>query len=324
MRNPSSATPSRPPRRLRRRRNAIIASVAAAAVLGAVVLAVNPPSFGGDGGDHKADANAAPPTSTGTADGKRPSGSLPRPGREDRRARGDGSRHPGRRGRRRPRRRRTDQRRRPPLRLREPCSQHFLVDSEPEQVSPPATEQDARGWAAAYGAVSSDEQRVALTVQGTGKDTVVLEALHVRAITKGAPLAWNDYAMGNGCGGASTPSRSTSTSTAEPHRHPKNGQRDFPYKVSETDPEVFYVTAHTKAHDVRWELTLDWSSGNRHGTVRVDNHSSPFRTSANADRPGYYYQPTDGEWHERQPDGTDQSNGTDQTDQETEGASETP
>ncbi|WP_369361191.1 hypothetical protein [Streptomyces sp. cg2] len=50
----------------------------------------------------------------------------------------------------------------------------------------------------------------------------------------------------------------------------KNAQRNFPYKVSESDPEVFYVTAHTKAHHVRWDLTLDWSSGDRHGTVHID------------------------------------------------------
>src|SRR5207244_4201716 len=82
-----------------------------------------------------------------------------------------------------------------------PCSQHFLVDSEPAQVGPPASEDTAPRWAAAYGAVSSDSQEVALTVQGTGAETVVLEALHVRVLSKGAPLAWNDYSMGVGCGG---------------------------------------------------------------------------------------------------------------------------
>jgi hypothetical protein len=61
---------------------------------------------------------------------------------------------------------------------------------------------------------------------------------------------------------------------------PINGQRDFPYKVSESDPEVFFVTAHTSGHDVRWYLELDWSSGSRSGTVRIDDHGKPFRTSA--------------------------------------------
>ncbi|MFJ6657075.1 helix-turn-helix domain-containing protein [Streptomyces sp. NPDC091377] len=181
-----------------------------------------------------------------------------------------------------------------------PCSQHFLVDSEPAQMGPPANEQDAPRWAAAYGAVSSDEQRIALTVQGTGADTVVLEDLHVRVVSKGTPLAWNDYAMGVGCGGGvETRSFHVDLDDGSPAVAVKNGQRDFPYKVSESDPEVFYVTARTGAHDVRWDLTLDWSSGDRRGTLHLDNSGTPFRTSANVSRPGYDYPPGGGEWIER-------------------------
>ncbi|MGO4751422.1 transcriptional regulator, partial [Streptomyces sp. 2MCAF27] len=66
---------------------------------------------------------------------------------------------------------------------------------------------------------------------------------------------------------------------------------------SESDPEVFYVTARTKAHDVRWDISLDWSSGDRHGTVHIDNKGTPFRTSAR--RPGYTYQPGSSEWVKR-------------------------
>ncbi|MET7733933.1 helix-turn-helix transcriptional regulator [Streptomyces sp. NPDC005402] len=182
----------------------------------------------------------------------------------------------------------------------DPCSQHFLVDSDPEQVGPPASEQDAPRWAAAYGAVSSGEQRVALTVQGTGEETVVLNALHVRFLTKDAPPAWNDYSMGVGCGGGvGSKSFDIDLDNGSPTVTVKNGQRDFPYKVSESDPEVFYISAHTTAHDVRWDLSLDWSSGDRSGTVRIDNDGSPFRTSADVGRPGYDYPLGGGEWIER-------------------------
>jgi hypothetical protein len=182
----------------------------------------------------------------------------------------------------------------------DPCSQHFLVDSEPEQVGPPAGEQDARRWAGAYGAVSSGEQRIALTVQGTGEETVVLNAVHVRFLTKDAPLAWNDYSMGVGCGGGvGTKSFDIDLDNGSPTVTVKNGQRPFPYKVSESDPEVFYVTARTKAHDVRWDLSLDWSSGGRSGTVHIDDAGKPFRTSADVGRPGYDYPLGGGEWIER-------------------------
>ncbi|WP_416874690.1 helix-turn-helix domain-containing protein [Kitasatospora sp. SC0581] len=181
-----------------------------------------------------------------------------------------------------------------------PCYQHFLVDSPPQQVGPPANEPEAPRWAAAYGAVASGEQRVALTVQGTGKDTVVLEALHVRVVTKGAPLPWNDYAMGVGCGGGvESASFDIDLDSGSPTVTARGGQRSFPRKVSESDPEVFYVTAHTRAHDVRWELTLDWSSGGRKGTMRVAAGNTPFRTSGATGRPGYDYPLGGSEWERR-------------------------
>ncbi|MDX3852148.1 helix-turn-helix transcriptional regulator [Streptomyces sp. AK02-01A] len=171
-----------------------------------------------------------------------------------------------------------------------PCSQHYLVDKEPAQVPPPPPAQDATGWVGAMGAVASGAQLLALTVQGTAEDTVVLEALHVRVRSTGAPLLWNDYAMGVGCGGGvGTKSFGIDLDAGRPTADPKSGQRDFPYKVSETDPEVFYIKAVTSTQDVRWYLELDWSSGSRHGTVRVDDHGSPFRTSANMNRPAYDY-----------------------------------
>ncbi|MFJ6382359.1 helix-turn-helix domain-containing protein [Kitasatospora sp. NPDC092039] len=183
-----------------------------------------------------------------------------------------------------------------------PCYQHFLVNRPPQQVGPPANEQEAPRWAAANNAVASDEQRVALTVQGTGKDTVVLEALHVRVVTKGAPLAWNDYSMGTGCGSdVESASFDVDLDSGSPTVTARRGQRAFPRKVSESDPEVFYVTARTRAHDVRWELTLDWSSGGRRGTVRVDaGAGTPFRTSAGTGRPGYDYPLGANEWSRRE------------------------
>ncbi|HEY8978081.1 MAG TPA: transcriptional regulator, partial [Streptomyces sp.] len=166
-----------------------------------------------------------------------------------------------------------------------PCSQDFLVDSEPDQVGPPATEPQAKGWAAANGAVSANQQVIALTIQGTGPQTVVLNSLNARIVTKDAPLAWNVYGMGAGCGGdVDTKSFTVDLDEDTPAVDVKGGQRKFPYSVSESDPEVFYVTATTKNHDVRWDLSLNWSSGDRSGTLRIDNDNVPFRTSADDGR----------------------------------------
>nr|WP_202502023.1 helix-turn-helix transcriptional regulator [Streptomyces sp. SID5785] len=300
-----------------RRRTALIAAVAVAAVLGATVLAVD--LFAGDGQDasgrHRA-AGARQPTAA-SASASVSGSPSPSAGAKDR----DQGKDPaagGRSG--------APESRSPgtggtggtgggapatgtpftvgtrPYVYDQPCSQHFLVDSDPDHVGPPADEQGAPGWASAYGAVSGGEQRVALTLQGTGPDTVVLEALHVTVAGKSAPLAWNDYAMGSGCGGGvETRSFDVPLDAGSPTVSGINGQRDFPYKVSESDPEVFYITAHTEAHDVRWYLTLDWSSGSRHGTVRIDNDGTPFRTSANEGRPGYHYPLGGSEWIARDP-----------------------
>lgn len=312
---PPASAPSR------RRRGALLAAVAVAALLGAVVFAVRWPS--GDGAHTARGQGAAGATDVASAPapGRAHAPSAtdspgPSPSRESRepsapastggpgRAEPGATKGGGGQGAAGPTRGGAAVSLNVAVRpyvYDSPCSQHFLVDSAPEQVGPPANEQDAPRWAAAYGAVSSGEQRVALTVQGTGRNTVVLEALHVRVVAKGAPLAWNDYAMGVGCGGGvDSKSFDIDLDDGSPTVGVRNGQRDFPYKVSESDPEVFYLTARTEAHDVRWDLSLDWSSGGRRGTVHLDNDGTPFRTSAGLGRPGYDYPLGGGEWTPRE------------------------
>ncbi|MEU3786265.1 helix-turn-helix transcriptional regulator [Streptomyces sp900129855] len=175
----------------------------------------------------------------------------------------------------------------------DPCSQHYLIRSGPEKVAPPPVEQDAPAWVSAHGAVSAGEQFLEITVQGTGAQTVVVDKLTVRTVGKGVPLAWNDYAMGYpgvGCGGG-MPTRAFSVAldAARPALVPEAGHRDFPFTVSESDPEAYYITADASAYDVRWYLELSWSSGSRHGTVTIDDEGKPFRTSGSNGRPDYEF-----------------------------------
>ncbi|MFF7891471.1 helix-turn-helix domain-containing protein [Streptomyces sp. NPDC007907] len=174
-----------------------------------------------------------------------------------------------------------------------PCSQRYLVNLPPGQVRPPPVETDAPGWVAAMGAVPSGEQLLKLTVQGKGEETVVVKDLTVRMTGKRAPLAWNDYAMGYpgvGCGGG-VPTRffTVALDATRPGVVPEAGHADFPFKVSESDPEVYYVRADASAYDVSWYLELKWSSGGRTGTLTVDDHGRPFRTSGNNGRPAYEF-----------------------------------
>lgn len=153
------------------------------------------------------------------------------------------------------------------------------------------------GWVNAHGAIAADEQRVALTVQGTGDETVVIESLHVRVVDSSAPQAWNAYLGSSGCGGGvETRSFDTDLDAGHPTIVPKAGQRGVPYKVSQSDPEVLYITAHADAHDVHWYVELQWSSGGRQGTTRIDDHGKPFRTSGSQGRPLYEYLVGGTEW----------------------------
>ncbi|GAA2676339.1 transcriptional regulator [Streptomyces lunalinharesii] len=191
-----------------------------------------------------------------------------------------------------------------------PCGHPYLIDRPPGGIAPPPNEQDAPGWVSANGAVSAGRQSVRLTVQGVGGGTVVLESLHVRVAGTDAPLAWNDYAMGYigvGCGG-DVPKHSfdVDLDASVPRLTPEEGTHDdFPYTVRADDAETFYVNAAVEDHHVRWYLELEWSSGGRHGTVRIDDTGKPFRTSGERGRPQYGYSLDKKRWVpiRREPDG---------------------
>ncbi|MFV2119142.1 hypothetical protein ACE14D_12120 [Streptomyces sp. Act-28] len=188
---------------------------------------------------------------------------------------------------------------------RDPCSQVYVVDRPPARVPPPPSEQGARGWVTALGGVPGGDVLMELSVQAAGDETVVLHALHVRVVEKGAPLPWNAYTMGVGCGGEIRPmSFDVNLDAARPRAVPVAGQQgdteipasDFPYRVSANDPQVLQVTAHTAGHSVRWYLELEWSSGGRQGTLLVDDRGRPFATSATTGRPAFDYLPGGSEW----------------------------
>lgn len=186
------------------------------------------------------------------------------------------------------------------------CGHRYLIDRGPSEVAPPPTEQDAPTWAAAHDAVHGGTTNVEVTVQGRASSAVVLQALHVRVVGRRTPLAWSSFAMDNGCGGSLTPRAfSVNLDAARPLARPTEGNDAgkpipavrFPYRVSASDPEVLLVNARTADCDCSWYLELDWTSGGRSGTLRIDDHGSPFRTSSIKGRPQYAYDYTDGSWH---------------------------
>ncbi len=117
------------------------------------------------------------------------------------------------------------------------------------------------------------------------------------ASTRPAPK-WNAYTMGSGCGGSLTPAafavdldaaapRSVPVPAMEGNR--KGRTSDFPFRVSSTDPQVLNVDASTAGQDVSWYLEVVWSSGDRQGTLLVNDHGKPFRTVGLRGAPGYFW-----------------------------------
>ncbi|WP_406410823.1 helix-turn-helix domain-containing protein [Streptomyces halstedii] len=186
-----------------------------------------------------------------------------------------------------------------------PCGQYYLLDQEPDDVPPPPPPQSTRDWARRLKAVDGGAMRLALTVQGTSREAVVLGALHVRVLAREPALAWSAYSMGEGCGSGITPqSFDVDLDDGQPRPAPVAGQqgdsvvpaKDFPYQVSSTDVEVFHLDAHVEGHDVTWYLELEWTSGGRSGVLRIDDRGRPFRTSSIAARPEYLYRRDIAQW----------------------------
>lgn len=186
-----------------------------------------------------------------------------------------------------------------------PCGQYYMLDQEPDDVPPPPAPQDTRGWARALGGVDGGDMKLELTLQGKSGEVVVLNGLHVRVLGRNAALARSAYSMGNGCGGGITPQTfDIDLDDGRPRAEPVAGEdagvvvpaKDFPYRVSSTDVEVFNLDAHVEGHDVTWYLELEWTSGGRSGMLRIDDRGKPFRTSSLTARPSYIYRPDTAQW----------------------------
>ncbi|MFI7405238.1 helix-turn-helix domain-containing protein [Streptomyces sp. NPDC049541] len=179
------------------------------------------------------------------------------------------------------------------------CAHDYVIDKQPDQVPPPPVPQDAAAWAATQGAVHGRQTMVQISVQGKSSTAVVLNALRVRVVSRGTPLKGTTYDMAQGCGGGLGPrSFDVNLDINRPIARAVAGADDrgdpapavqFPYRVSAQDPEVLLVTATTETYDCSWYLELDWSSQGRTGTVRIDDHGRPFRTSSIKDLPRYWY-----------------------------------
>lgn len=185
------------------------------------------------------------------------------------------------------------------------CGHDYVIAKPPGQVPPPPAPQDAETWAGTQNAVHGRQTLVEVSVQGRTSTAVVLEALRVRVVGRSAPGGGSSYAMDNGCGGALTPRYfDVDLDKDRPIARPADGNDSgvtipamrLPYRVSAEDPEVLLIDARTQSCDCSWYLELDWSSQGRTGTVRIDDHGRPFRTTGVEGLPRYSYDTSARRW----------------------------
>ncbi|UUU42553.1 helix-turn-helix domain-containing protein [Streptomyces sp. NBC_00162] len=185
------------------------------------------------------------------------------------------------------------------------CDHAYLAEPGPGSVPPPPMEADAPAWASAQRAVHAGTQIVEITLHGTGTGGVVLEDLEVRVAARRTPPAWNVYQMSQGCGGALTPAAfAVNLDAPRPLVRPVAGNDTgsavpapaFPLRVSASEPVVLRVEAVTTGCDCDWSLDLRWTAPSGSGTLRIDDHGRPLRTSAATGRPVYGYAMEQGRW----------------------------
>jgi hypothetical protein len=108
------------------------------------------------------------------------------------------------------------------------------------------------------------------------------------------------YLPGGGCGGLTSRSFDINLDDPELAVVAKAGDDgpavDFPYQISSENPEVFLVNAHTDNCDCRFYLDLDWTSGDRKGTLRIRDGKHPFHVIGAQRLPTFLLDPREGKW----------------------------
>ena len=173
----------------------------------------------------------------------------------------------------------------------------YVIPRSIDQIPPPPRYlkdpvEKFEQWAASLGAVEGPDTDVLVTVTGRSPAPVVLtnlrvtvvdrrpplRGLHVRTPTAG-PLNARYFNVNLD---ASPP---TLESIDEFEDHPVK----FPYRVSATEPEVFYISARTEKCDCTWIAELFWTAGDKKGSTIIKNNGKPFRTTSVENLPTYHF-----------------------------------
>ena len=147
-------------------------------------------------------------------------------------------------------------------------------------------------WVYEHGGVTySIVAPMTLTVQGKGDEAVVLHRLRVTELERFAEPPNSATVLPCGATGGALEARffkidlaNTPKVTAEPGLDVFTGEVveapvKFPFTVSASEPEVFYLQLEELACFCTWRLALDWVTGGRSGTTVIDRGFAKIRTN---------------------------------------------
>jgi len=166
----------------------------------------------------------------------------------------------------------------------------FPADFEMNAL-PPFGQLDAE-WAYEHGGYSASGGPIQVVIQGKSDSTVVLLGMSVH-VTARMPIG--DVAAVRKCVGAGDlypryfivnldeSDHPTAKPVAGDGGIPGDGGDpavSFPYRVSRSEPEVFWLIPTTSSCKCSWRATINWISGDTTGEVVVDFDGEPLRVAA--------------------------------------------
>jgi hypothetical protein len=141
-------------------------------------------------------------------------------------------------------------------------------------------------WAHHQGGVDATETLLRISISGSSGAATDLQQLRVRLVRCQPPLKGqlvSYLGLGSGIGARYFSIDLDSNAPVAEYVDAKGRakkEQPFPLRVTDSDQEVFDVSAGITRHDCEWTLLLDWTAGARHGTTVIDDHGKPFRTTS--------------------------------------------
>lgn len=177
----------------------------------------------------------------------------------------------------------------------------WVVAAPVDQVPPPPShmlgEQERDRWAQEIGAVDARWTSALVTVTGTADQVVVIQDVKIHVHERRPAIVGTHVIIGMGDFAAvrwiqfdldSDPPKMTQsidyrTSMVDGTETPVA----FPFEVSKSKTETFFIVGRTRKYDCEWTAKLLWTCGQDSGTLTIDNAGKPFRTSGTADSTTY-------------------------------------